>query len=115
MDRSCETCLRGPEPSRRSACIDCGDDLVNFIAMHHVNEPDEPDDVFHASPEEDEPIFVHIELAKEIVNELDAICQLAGVTIDAAINLFLAVEMRKWRGVSNAEIKGLAGSFASPA
>jgi hypothetical protein len=22
-------------------CIDCGDDLVNFIAMKHVDEPDE--------------------------------------------------------------------------
>ena len=41
MSKSCETCLRGPEPTRRTACINCGDDLVNFIALRHVDEPDE--------------------------------------------------------------------------
>jgi hypothetical protein len=41
MSKSCETCLRGPEPTRRLVCIDCGDDLVNFIALRHVDEPDE--------------------------------------------------------------------------
>jgi hypothetical protein len=79
--------------------------------MHHVNEPDEPDDVFDPPTEEDGSIFVHIELAKEIVNELDAVCQLAGVPMDAAINLFLAVEMRKWRGVDNAHVQAAPGSL----
>ena len=31
LEKSCATCLRGPEPTRRMACIDCGDDLVNYV------------------------------------------------------------------------------------
>ena len=39
--KNCETCLRGPEPTRRMVCISCGDDLVNYIAMKHVDDFDE--------------------------------------------------------------------------
>jgi hypothetical protein len=32
MNRSCETCLRGPKPEMTSVyCLKCGDDLVNYI------------------------------------------------------------------------------------
>ena len=41
MSKSCATCLRGPEPTRRLVCIDCGDDLSNFIQLKHVDAFDE--------------------------------------------------------------------------
>lgn len=33
MERSCNACMRGPEPQRNRYCIECGDDMIFFVPL----------------------------------------------------------------------------------